>query len=190
MTKFSKVSIFSDLNQLRDISLSQDFSEICGITEQEMQENFRPEIEKLAGEQGMTFEECLAKLRQEYDGYHFHQKGKGVYNPYSLLNALADREFDAYWFETGTPTFLVKRLKDIRFDVRKFTDGSLYATKQMLKDYRDNNPDLIPLLYQTGYLTLIDYNSEDRSYTLGFPNDEVKFGFYGLSFTSDDGVEG
>ncbi|MBQ9211813.1 MAG: ATP-binding protein [Clostridia bacterium] len=177
VTKFSKVSIFSDLNQLRDISMSMDYAEICGITEQEMKNNFGPEIDLLAEEQGLSLEECLNRLRKEYDGYHFHQKGKGVYNPYSLLNAFADREFDKYWFETGTPTFLVNRLKANNFDPRQFTDKTLFATKQMLKDYRDDNPDLIPLLYQSGYLTLVDYQARKQAYTLGFPNDEVKYGF-------------
>lgn len=177
VTKFSKVSIFSDLNQLRDISMSMDYAEICGITETEMREVFGPEIEALADEQDLTYGECLEKLKQVYDGYHFHQNGKGVYNPFSLLNALADREFDSYWFETGTPSFLVKRLKEINFDARKLTDGTLYATKRMLKDYRDDNTDPIPLLYQTGYLTLTDYDAGKSAYTLGFPNDEVKYGF-------------
>lgn len=177
VTKFSKVSIFSDLNQLRDISMSADYAELCGITEQEMQANFMPEIERLAEEQSLTIEECLEKLKKTYDGYRFHQKGQGVYNPYSLLNALADREFDSYWYESGTPTFLVERLKKMNFDVRKFTDRTLYATKRMLKDYRDDNPDLIPLLYQTGYLTIKDYDVKNAAYTLAFPNEEVKYGF-------------
>ncbi|MCR5603814.1 MAG: ATP-binding protein [Lachnospiraceae bacterium] len=177
VTKFSKVSIFSDLNQLRDISMTADYAGICGITEDEMKGKFMPEIEALALEHDLTVQECLERLRRTYDGYHFHQKGEGVYNPYSILCAFADREYDSYWFETGTPTFLVKRLKDIHFDVQKFTDGNLYATKQMLKDYRDDNPDPVPLLYQSGYLTLQDYDPEDRSYTLTFPNEEVKYGF-------------
>ena len=177
VTKFSKVSVFSDLNQLVDISMSMDYAEICGINEQEMKDTFMPEIDAMAEEQGITVEECLEKLKKEYDGYHFHQKGKGVYNPYSLLNALFSREFDAYWFETGTPSFLVTRLRELNFDTRKFTDGTLYATKRMLKDYRDDNPDPIPLLYQTGYLTLTDYDAKKAAYTLGFPNEEVKYGF-------------
>ena len=177
VTKFSKASIFSDLNQLMDISMSMDYSEICGITEQEIRDNFEPEVENLAKEQDLTTEGCLEKLKQEYDGYHFHQKGKGVYNPYSLLNALFNREFDSYWFETGTPTFLVKRLRNMNFDVRKFNDKTLYATKDMLKDYRDDNPDVVPLLYQSGYLTLKDYNTQKSVYTLGFPNNEVEVGF-------------
>lgn len=177
VTKFSKVSIFSDLNQLRDISMSMDYAEICGITEKEMEYNFMPEIEALAKEQELTIEECLVRLKKTYDGYHFHQKGEGVYNPYSLLGAFADREFDAYWFETGTPTFLVNRLKELHLDIQKFTNGSLYATKRMLKDYRDDNPDPVPLLYQTGYLTLAAYDQRRDAYTLSFPNQEVEYGF-------------
>ncbi len=179
VTKFSKVSIFSDLNQLRDISMSMDYAEICGITEQEMRDNFETEIEDIANEQGITVDDCLLKLKKEYDGYHFHQKGEGVYNPYSILNAFADREFDAYWFETGTPSFLVKRMREMSIDSRRFDDGTIYATKQLLKDYRDDNLDLVPLLYQTGYLTLKDYNERDKTYILGFPNEEVRYGFFG-----------
>ena len=191
VTKFSKVSIFSDLNQLRDISMSMDYAEICGITEQEMQDVFMPEISAMADEQDLTVEECIEKLKMEYDGYHFHQKGNGLYNPYSLLSALADREFDAYWFETGTPSFLVTRLKEMNFDTRKFTDGTLYATKRMLKDYRDDNPDPVPLLYQTGYLTIAGYDSESSIYTLSFPNNEVKYGFLDSlmqEYVSDSGT--
>ena len=176
VTKFSKVSIFSDLNQLRDISMSMDYAEICGITEQEMTDVFMPEIDALAEEQDMSRSECLFKLKKKYDGYHFHQKGEGVYNPYSLLCAFADREFDAYWFETGTPTFLAERLKKLQFDPRRFTDNTIFATKSELKDYRDDNPDVIPLLYQTGYLTISEYDAAKSAYTLGFPNEEVKYG--------------
>ena len=106
VTKFSKVSIFSDLNQLRDISMSMDYAEICGITESELNNVFNPEIENLAKEQNISKEACLERLKREYDGYRFHQKGEGVYNPYSILNSFADREFDSYWYETGTPTSL------------------------------------------------------------------------------------
>ncbi len=177
VTKFSKVSIFSDLNNLRDISMTSDYAGICGITEDEMRDDFIYEIENMAAEQDISEKECFARIKEKYDGYHFHQKGKGVYNPYSLLNAFSDREFGDYWFETGTPTFLVERLRKTNFDARKFTDDTLYATKKMLKDYRDDNPDIIPLLYQTGYLTLKEYHRDDDSFTLAFPNEEVKYGF-------------
>ncbi|MBP1592723.1 MAG: AAA family ATPase, partial [Oscillospiraceae bacterium] len=177
VTKFSKISIFSDLNQLRDISMTADYAGICGITEQEMKDNLMPEIKAMANELEMTTDECFERLKKAYDGYHFHHRSEGVCNPFSLLSALTDREFDSYWFETGTPAFLVRRLKEINFDVRKFTDKTLYATKQMLKDYRDDNPDPIPVLYQTGYLTIEDYDPRKNAYTLVFPNDEVKYGF-------------
>ena len=177
VTKFSKVSIFSDLNQLRDISMIRDYAEICGITEEEMEETFSPEIDTLAGEQGLSREECFSKLKATYDGYRFHEKGSSVYNPYSLLTAFADREFGSYWFATGTPSFLMKRLKEIRFDPRSFTNGTLMAGKRALMDYRDDDPDPIPLLYQTGYLTITDYDARGQVCTLAFPNEEVKYGF-------------
>ena len=107
VTKFSKVSIFSDLNQLRDISLSAEYAHICGISEKELKEYFMLEIEAMASERGQGTEDCLNRLKKMYDGYHFHQKMDGVYNPCSLLNALQEKEFGMYWFSTGTPTFLI-----------------------------------------------------------------------------------
>ena len=177
VTKFEKISIFSDLNQLRDISFTKDYAEICGITEKEIRSNFLPEILSLAREQELSEEECFAKLKQTYDGYHFYPKKTGVYNPFSLLNAFADGEFRSYWFSTGTPAFLVKKIADSDFDIRKFTDKTIYANEAMLSDYRADNPDLVPLLYQTGYLTIIDYEKISREYTLSFPNEEVEYGF-------------
>ena len=176
VTKFEKVSIFSDLNQLRDISFSKEYAGICGITEQEIHTNFLPEIETLASEQDLSIDECFARIKKTYDGYHFHQNGVGVYNPFSLLNAFADREFRSYWFSTGTPTFLVNKIVKNAFEVRKLSDKTLYADEQRLSDYRANNSDLVPLLYQTGYLTLVGYDEKRRRYTLGFPNEEVKYG--------------
>ncbi|MBR1796569.1 MAG: ATP-binding protein [Clostridiales bacterium] len=177
VSKFHKVSIFSDLNQLTDISLSKKFASICGITDTELRNYFVKEIQALAEEQGLTQDECLSQLKQTYDGYRFHPSGTPVYNPYSLLNAFFAEEFGSYWFETGTPTFLVKKLKDTIFDVRKFTDRTLYASEGMLKDYTGDNPDPVPLLYQTGYLTIADFDRVGREYTLAFPNEEVKYGF-------------
>ena len=177
VSKFHKVSIFSDLNQLADISLTKKYAGICGITDSELKENFKDKLARLAAEQNLTQNECLAQLKQTYDGYHFHPDGEGVYNPFSLLNAFFNEEFGSYWFETGTPTFLVKKLKDSEFDIRKFTDHTLYASEGMLKDYTGDSPDLVPLLYQTGYLTIADYDSVSREYTLAFPNEEVKYGF-------------
>lgn len=177
VTKFEKVSIFSDLNQLRDISFNRQFSGICGITNEELNAYFTEEIQYLAECQELSCEQCREQLKKTYDGYHFHPQGEGVYNPFSLLNAFADGELGSYWFATGTPTFLVRRLKASSFDPRKFTDRTLYANESMLSDYRADNQDLVPLLYQTGYLTIVDYDRMAREYTLGFPNQEVQNGF-------------
>ena len=177
VTKFHKVSIFSDLNQLNDISLNKKYAGICGITEEEVRNYFKEETETLAQGHGLTFEECKAALKRTYDGYHFYPGVPGVYNPYSLLSAFFTEDFGSYWFETGTPTFLVRKLRESRFDVRKFTDHTIYANESTLKDYTGDSLDPIPLLYQTGYLTITDYDLKRRRYTLGFPNEEVKYGF-------------
>ncbi len=177
VTKFHKVSIFSDLNQLTDISLNEDYAELCGITEEELRRVFMPEIKALAVKRKIDEETCLQMLKKQYDGYHFHQDGQNVYNPYSLIKSFFAKEFGAYWFESGTPSFLVKRLRAMDFDIRRFNDKTLYASESMLKDYSDDNPDPIPLLYQTGYLTIADYDPEVGEYTLSFPNNEVKYGF-------------
>ena len=178
VTKFSKVSIFSDLNQLEDISMDADYAGLCGITEEEMEDNFAEEIRRMAEENGLSEEECLIKLRKTYDGYHFATGiEKGVYNPYSLLNAFKKRRFGYFWYETGTPTFLVNRIGRSTFDVKKFTDGKLYSTERALKDYRADNPDILPVLYQSGYLSIAGYDALRQRITLGFPNEEVKYGF-------------
>ncbi len=177
VTKFEKISIFSDLNQMNDISLMEEYSGICGITERELTDTFQAEIAATAVKQQMSTAECLRKLKKRYDGYHFHPSGAGVYNPFSLLKCFYEKDFGSYWFSTGTPTFLVKKLKTSGFDVRKLTDKTLYASESMLTDYRADNPDPIPLLYQTGYLTIAAYDRELREYTLTFPNEEVEYGF-------------
>ncbi len=177
VTKFSKVSIFSDLNHLKDISLLPDYSAICGITEDEIRKNFTPEIHDFAGAEGTDDKTCLEKLKEMYDGYHFSRDCDGVYNPFSLLNALSDKTFNAYWFSTGTPTFLIEKLKESDFDPKVITEGELYADEASITDYRYDNADPVPLFYQTGYLTIKGYDKKYRSYLLGYPNDEVKYGF-------------
>ena len=147
------------------------------MTDSDIKKYFHLEIESLAAEQGLTQQGCLEILKKTYNGYHFHPSGMGVYNPYSLLNAFSDGEFGSYWFETGTPTFLVKNLKESGFDVRSFMDKTIYANEAVLKDYTGDSLDPIPLLYQTGYLTIIDFDRRRRRYTLAFPNEEVKYGF-------------
>ena len=177
VTKFSKVSIFSDLNQLNDISLTEAYAGICGITEQEMTENFKPEIAELGKRQGMTEDECLAHLKKMYDGYHFHYDAAGVYNPFSLLNVFDKKEFGMYWFATGTPTFLIEKVQKSNFDAKKITSGELYADEGLLTDYRYDSTNPIPLFYQTGYLTIAGYDEKYRSYKLDYPNEEVRYGF-------------
>ena len=177
VTKFHKVSIFSDMNQLNDISLNEDYASVCGITEQEITEFFAPEVTGMAVRQKQTEQECLHALKVHYDGYHFAPECPGVYNPFSLLKAFYEKRYGSYWFETGTPSFLVRRLKNIGFDVRSFLDQTIYASENTLKDYTGENSDPIPLLYQTGYLTIADYDPTGGMYTLAFPNEEVKYGF-------------
>ena len=177
VTKFSKVSIFSDLNQLNDISLDEKYSIICGITQKEMIKRFKPEINKMAKKLSISYEECLAELKLMYDGYRFHQNSEGLYNPFSLINAFFKMEFGNYWFATGTPTFLLKKLKENDFDPKKFSTDKISEFQDDLQDYRSDNPDPIPLFYQSGYLTIKGYNREYSSYILGYPNDEVRYSF-------------
>ena len=177
VTKFHKVSIFSDLNQLTDISLMNKYAGLCGITDEELRLYFEEEIADLAKAQKLNTEDCYKQLKRTYDGYRFHPDGVSVYNPYSLLNAFFAGEFGSYWFETGTPTFLVKQLREMDFDIRKFTDQTLYASESNLKDYTGNELNPVPLLYQSGYLTIVDFDRNGRIFTLGFPNEEVKYGF-------------
>ncbi|MCR5331041.1 MAG: AAA family ATPase, partial [Lachnospiraceae bacterium] len=176
VTKFDKVSIFSDLNNLEDISADSDYANVCGLTEDEITTNFGIELNTLAEQYGVGAQECLMRLKRMYDGYCFssdtHLK---VYNPYSVLTALKKRKFGAYWFETGTPSFLVKKLKDSCFDVKRLTDKTIYANERLLADYRADSADFVPLLYQTGYLTIIDYDKTGEFYTLGLPNEEVEY---------------
>lgn len=176
ITKFTKVSIFSDLNQLTDISLANDCAGICGITQDELENNFQPEINGLAKEEDLSYEECLAKLRKMYDGYHFSKKGEGVYNPYSLLKAFTMREFGNYWFGSATPEILIKKLQDSEIPLTRISEG-VDATKDEMEDYTVENDNPVPLFYQTGYLTIYSYDKEFGLYSLRFPNDEVKYGF-------------
>ena len=177
VTKFHKVSIFSDLNQLNDISLNEDFSGICGITDDELRTYFAPEITKLSERRKMDESECLVNLKAQYDGYHFSADSEGVYNPFSLLKSFFEKRFGSYWFETGTPTFLVKALRDNAFEVRRLADKTIYASESSLLDYTGDTLNPIPLLYQTGYLTIADFDEASQEYTLSFPNKEVKYGF-------------
>ena len=176
VTKFTKVSIFSDLNQLIDISMYDEYSGVCGITEEEMRSEFKPEIEALAEKKKLTYDECLAKLQQMYDGYHFSADGIGVYNPYSLLSAFMIKDFKRFWFGTGTPDILIKTLQNSTISLVQIVDG-VGATEDEIMNYRVEYTNPVPLFYQTGYLTICGYDSDFDEYSLRFPNDEVKYGF-------------
>jgi len=176
VTKFSKISIFSDLNNLRDISMEEDYAGICGITQEELEANFQPEIQVFATRQDLTYQQAHAELKQWYDGYLFHPAGEGMYNPYSVLSALAKREIRSYWFSTGTPTFLVNYLKEAHYFIPDL-DGNVELNESGLETYRAVAENALPILFQSGYLTIIGYIKEARMYKLGFPNDEVRYGF-------------
>jgi hypothetical protein len=176
VTKFSQVSVFSDLNQLDDISLNENFAEICGISEAELLQNFQPEIQALAERRKMSYDEAFAKLKKLYDGYHFAKESADIYNPFSVLKTFANLDFAYYWFATGTPTFLAKALRNQNYDIRKFENDVLIDATSIM-DYQVENKNLVPLLYQSGYLTIKEYKQNKDAFVLGFPNEEVKYGF-------------
>ncbi|AIN94539.1 ATP-binding protein [Treponema putidum] len=177
VTKFSKVSIFSDLNNLRDISMLPEYDAVCGITQKEMEKVFRPEIIELGKEQRLSETATLKKLKQKYDGYHFSESSINVYNPFSLLNVFAGKVFRSFWFATGTPTFLVRTLQHQKgICIRDILENA-EMSENSLQDYRPDMNNPVPILFQSGYLTIKDYDKEFQLYKLGFPNDEVKYGF-------------
>ena len=176
VTKFGKVSVFSDLNNLMDISMDDRYVEICGISEKEVHAYFEEDIHALATATGLTYEETCAELKANYDGYHFTENAVGMYNPFSLLNTFAKKKFGSYWFETGTPTYLVELLKLHHYPIE---DLEHIVTSQPVLDSIDTaSTDPIPVIYQSGYLTIKGYNKMFENYTLGFPNREVEQGFF------------
>jgi hypothetical protein len=178
VTKFSKINVFSDLNMLRDISMENAYSGICGISAKELEDNFESELGALGACNGMTYDETVAEMKKRYDGYRFAKQGEGMFNPFSVLNTFVKNEFAYYWFKTGTPTFLVEQMKQGNFDPLRFSEADgVKIPVEAIDDYRvgDDNP--IPLLYQTGYLTIAGYNRDLDEYILAFPNEEVRYGF-------------
>ena len=175
VTKFGKVSVFSDLNNLFDISFDKRYVSICGITESELRTQFDAGVETLAKANGMSKGECYARLKHDFDGYHFEWNTEGIYNPFSLLNTLSSCQFRDYWFETGTPTFLVHQLQKTNYRLEEMTEEPLTADTLNSIDIMDENP--LPLLYQSGYLTIKDYDLEFKTFLLDFPNREVRDGF-------------
>ena len=175
VTKFGKVSVFSDLNNLDDISMRKDYIEICGVSDQELHENLDIELHEFAETQSLSYDKLCTKLKEYYDGYHFTHNSIGIYNPFSLLNAFKYKEFGSYWFETGTPTYLVKLLKKHHYDLERMAHEETDAQVLNSIDSESTNP--IPVIYQSGYLTIKGYDERFGIYRLGFPNREVEEGF-------------
>ncbi len=175
VARFSKVSIFSDLNNLDDISMAQEYQEICGWTERELIDNFRPGIQTLAKAREEDIDTTLNELRRYYDGYLFSKNGSRLYNPYSVLKALKSREIEPYWFETGTPTFLAKKIKKYGIDPESL--NGQHQTHSNLISVGVGSDNVVALMFQTGYLTIESYDPRRKRYTLGFPNYEVEVGF-------------
>ena len=174
ITKFSQLSIFSQLNNLNNISMLPQYATICGITREELVDNFQEGIEALGEENDMTSEQVLAQLERTYDGYHFARKGPGVYNPFSLLSSMTNKDFNNYWFSTGTPTFLVNMLRHFHTDITKIDGSEAWAAD--FDAPTENMQSVLPLFYQSGYLTIKGYDPIIKRYTLGYPNEEVKVG--------------
>ncbi len=175
VTKFGQLSVFSGLNNLKDITMDNRFADICGITEKEILTHFDTSVNELAEACNLTREATLLKLKEEYDGYHFRYNCVGVYNPFSLLNTFDSLEFQHYWFATGTPTFLVEVLKRTEYDISQLQDAEVDSGLIGAVESFKVNP--IPVIYQSGYLTIKGYNEEFQLYRLGFPNREVEKGF-------------
>ena len=175
VTKFGKVSVFSDLNNLKDISMDKRYQTICGITEEEIHIYFEDAIKKLAANYSLSYEAVCSKLKEHYDGYHFMENAIGLYNPFSLLNTLDQNKFGSYWFETGTPSFLVEMLKKDDYVLPNLTEEQVSADVLNSVDSMSANP--IPVIYQSGYLTIKGYDERFDIYKLGFPNKEVEDGF-------------
>ena len=174
ITKFSQLSIFSELNNIKNISMDEPYAAICGITEDEMLTQMQEDMERLAAKLNISSEEVLLKLKENYDGYHFTYPSPDIYNPFSLLNAFADGIFGSYWFGSGTPTYLIKMLE--KFGVEPSEIGNNHAEVSAFDAPTETMTDIIPLLYQSGYITIKDYDESIDLYTLDIPNKEVRLG--------------
>jgi len=174
VTKFTKISIFSDLNNLLDLSFHREYSTICGLTQEEMEREFSFNIHELAKSESVSYNEMLKMLKKKYDGYHFSEELIDVYNPFSICNAFYAKKLGDYWFATGTPTFIVQLMEQRAFDIPDL-EGNIELSMSDIDEYRITYDNLAPLLFQAGYLTIKNYNRSDHTYILGYPNDEVKY---------------
>ena len=176
ITKFSQVSIFSELNNITNVSMDDEYAGICGITKEELLENMSDDIDMLADALGYSREMMIAKLKENYDGYHFSKKSPDVFNPYSLLNCFSKKELGAFWFSSGTPTYLINMLR--QFGVLPTEIAPTEAVSSSFNAPTENLKTITPLLYQSGYVTIKEYDPETRIYTLDIPNKEIKVGLF------------
>ena len=176
INKFAQLSIFSELNNLQNISMMPKYSAICGISQSEIETQMQEPVKRMAESLGISYEETLEELKHNYDGYHFCGRSEDIYNPFSLIKSLDAQDFGSYWFDTGTPTYLLERLKNSEID-----ETTLDSMPMIPESDFDVSPEIsdnvLPVLYQTGYLTIKDYDRALHLYTLGYPNKEVKIGF-------------
>ena len=175
ITKFSQMSVFSELNNLQNISMAPKYDAICGITEKELLTQMQPDIEKLAETEGVSEQELVDMLKQRYDGYHFSEKLTDVYNPFSLLNAFSLQKLSNYWFASGTPSFLIGMLQDKKLNMMELE--GIHCASSRFDTPVERVEDMVPILYQSGYLTIKNYDRDLDEYELGFPNTEVRSGF-------------
>ena len=176
INKFAQLSIFSELNNLQNISMMPQYSAICGISQSELESQMKESVRRMSESLGKSCEETLEELKRNYDGYHFCAGSEDIYNPFSLIKSLDAKDFGSYWFDTGTPTFLLERLRNSDID-----ETTLDSMPMIPESDFDVSPEIsdnvLPMLYQTGYLTIKDYDRDLHLYTLGYPNREVKIGF-------------
>ena len=176
ITKFSQLSIFSELNNLKNISMVDEYAGICGITTEELLTQMSEDIDALATKNELTREETIAKLKEHYDGYHFSPSSPDVFNPFSLLNCFEDKRFGSYWFASGTPTYLINMLR--KFSVLPTKIGKIYARATAFDAPTENMKTITPLLYQSGYITIKSYDPMSQLYMLDLPNKEIKVGLF------------
>ena len=188
VTKFSQVSVFSGFNQPEDITMNAQYETICGISEAEMEEYFHQQVEDMSVANRCSLKEMKLQLKKQYDGYHFSKQMTGIYNPFSLLNALKNQDIRNYWFKTGTPTYLIRLME--HFDEKLDELTGKYYTEEDFSDYKADVERPLPMIYQSGYLTIKDYDADVQEFLLDIPNNEVKQGFISLLannyFKTDD----
>ena len=181
VTKFSQVSVFSGFNQPNDISMSMKYETVCGITQGELETVFREQIGDMADMYGCPYSEMIERLKKRYDGYHFSRKMTDVYNPFSLLNAFESEEMNDYWFKSGTPTYLIRLLTHFNENMNEIT-GKYYSPEEFI-DYKATVEQPLPMIYQSGYITIKDFDLQRDKFLLDYPNNEVKRGFLTMAAT-------